>query len=407
MDNPITATPPVQAGEAAHSKAKITRFNLSERIEHITFLVSFSLLGITGLAQRYANTSAGQWVLEAFGGINGARTVHHISAFFMMWITLYHVIATSYRVFVMRQPWSMMPVIDDFKHLMADLAYYFGLRKHKAYYGRYNYAEKMEYLAVVWGTIIMGITGFMMWNPLTTTKYLPGEFIPAAKAAHSAEAVLAVLAIFIWHMYHVHIKRFNKSMFNGQLTREEMEEEHPAELAEMESGYGWKRPPQEVVRKRMKIFTPVAVGIALFMSLGIIWFVTVEPQSALGFVPKAETAAVFVPITPTPRPTPMPSPTPEAGTEATVGTDTWDGTYAGLFKNRCGVCHISGNLGGLSLATYQSALQGGSTGPGIVPGNPDDSAIVKMQFAGGHPGQLSIDELDAVIAWIKAGAPEK
>ena len=63
----------------------------------------------------------------------------------------------------------------------------------------------------------MGLTGFMMWNPLATVKLFPGEFIPASKAAHGAEAVLAVLAIIVWHMYGVHLQRFNKSMWTGQL----------------------------------------------------------------------------------------------------------------------------------------------------------------------------------------------
>ena len=61
----------------------------------------------------------------------------------------------------------------------------------------------------------------------------------------------------------------------------------------------------------------------------------------------------------------------------------------------------------LNIATYADALKGGNSGPGIVPGNPDASAIVQMQSVGGHPGQLSIDELDQVIAWILAGAPER
>jgi hypothetical protein len=30
-----------------------------------------------------------------------------------------------------------------------------------------------------------------------------------------------------------------------------------------------------------------------------------------------------------------------------------------------------------------------------------------MQSPGNHPGQLTIDELNQVIAWIIAGAPEK
>jgi hypothetical protein len=64
-------------------------------------------------------------------------------------------------------------------------------------------------------------------------------------------------------------------------------------------------------------------------------------------------------------------------------------------------------VGGLSLADYQSALKGGNSGPGIVPGDPDASSIVKIQQAGSHPGQLTTDELNRVIEWIRAGAPEK
>jgi hypothetical protein len=33
--------------------------------------------------------------------------------------------------------------------------------------------------------------------------------------------------------------------------------------------------------------------------------------------------------------------------------------------------------------------------------------LVQIQQAGGHPGQLSQDELNAVIEWIQAGAPER
>ena len=242
MDNPTALPSPASREQAAEAQAVYTRFNLAERIEHILFLLSFTLLGITGLAQRYAETPIGLAVLEFFGGITGTRLVHHTAAFVMMWVSVYHIIAVLYRIYVLRVSWTMMPVIDDFKHLLHDISYFLGFRKHKAYYGRYNYGEKLEYLAVVWGTLIMALTGFMMWNPITTTKYLPGEVIPAAKVAHSAEAVLAVLSIIIWHMYHVHVKLFNKSMFTGKMTEQEMEEEHPAELAEIKSGQGWKRP---------------------------------------------------------------------------------------------------------------------------------------------------------------------
>lgn len=405
MDEPLPVTTHKPTAKSKPAQVSFDRFDLSQRVEHILFLISFSLLGLTGLVQKYSASPLSQAIMEAFGGIDKTRLVHHGAAFVMMWVTIYHLISVLYRVYVLRVPWSMLPVMEDFKHLYQDVLFFVGLRKHRAYYGRYNYAEKAEYLAVVWGTIIMALTGFMMWNPITTTKYLPGEVIPAAKVAHGLEAVLAVLAIFIWHMYHVHIKRFNKSMFSGKISHEEMEEEHPAELAEIEADQNWKRPDPAILRKRQQRFIPVAAVLAFGLSAGVMWFVRVEPETAITTIPPGETAEAFVPVTPTPRPTPVPSPTPEPGVE--VSSDSWDGKYSALFQNRCGSCHGNTAVGGLNIATYQNALKGGNSGPGIVPENPDASSIVRFQSTGGHPGQLSIDELEQVINWILAGAPER
>lgn len=381
------------------------RFDLSQRIEHIIFLVSFSLLGLTGLVQKYAESPISQFVLQSLGGIDNTRWVHHVAAFVLMAVSMFHIINVLYRIYVLRVRWTMLPVIDDFLHLYDDVRYYLGMRKHKAYYGRYNYGEKVEYLAVVWGTIVMAITGFMMWNPIFTTKFLPGEFIPAAKAAHGAEAVLAVAAIIIWHFYTVHVSHFNKSMFSGKLSEEEMAHEHPAELDQIKAGTVNQLPPPDVLRRRKLIFFPTAIVLALFFSLGLIAFVTIETTAITTVLP-GETVEVFVPLTPTPRASPTPAATPTPGKVA-IAADSWNGYYAALFRNRCSTCHVATKVSGLSLASYRDALTGGSRGPAIVPGKPEQSIIVQMQQKGDHPGQLTDDELQQVIDWIEAGAPEK
>jgi cytochrome b subunit of formate dehydrogenase len=380
------------------------RFDTLQRIEHLVFLISFSILGITGLIQKFPQSPISQALLQGFGGIEMTRQIHHVSAVVMMIVSAMHIIGVLYRVFVLRVRWTMMPVIEDFKHLYDDILYYVGLRKHKAYYGRYNYAEKAEYLAVVWGTVIMAITGFMMWNPIATTRWLPGEIIPAAKAAHGGEAILAVLAIIIWHFYHVHIRHFNKSMFTGKMSEKEMAHEHPAELAEIQAGITDEPPPPEVLRRRHRVFIPVAAVLTVVFSFGIFGFITLE-TTAITTLPPASTVEVFVPVTPTPRPSPTPAPSPTPGEG--VAANSWEGTYAALFDNRCGTCHGQTKVGGLSLATYQEALAGGNSGPGIVPGKPDDSQVVLIQQQGGHPGQLTDEELQQVIEWIEAGAPER
>ena len=402
MTEQTSQTMEVKSSDALQAAYK--RFDLSQRIQHLVFLTSFTILGLTGLIQKFALSPVSQTIVAILGGIEITRIIHRSSSVVMMIVSLYHVLDLFYRVYVLRIKWSMLPWIDDIQHVIQDVAYYVGLRKHKAYYGRYNYAEKAEYLAVVWGTFIMGLTGFMMWNPITTARLLPGEAIPAAKAAHSGEALLAVLAIILWHFYHVHIKMFNKSMFTGKITRREMEHEHPAELAAIDSGEAERRPTPTQIRRRRRVFLPVAAVTTILYAFGVVAFVSME-DSALPTIPQTEAVQAFVPITPTPRPTPTVIPTPDPN--APVAADTWKGRYESLFHNRCSTCHGTTSVGGLSLASYQGALTGGSSGPGIVPGNPESSLIVQIQSQGGHPGQLTPDELNQVIEWIRAGAPEQ
>ena len=77
-----------------------------------------------------------------------------------------------------------------------------------------------------------------------------------------------------------------------------------------------------------------------------------------------------------------------------------------MLQEKCSVCHGSSASGGLDISTYESAMAGGNSGPGFVPGDPANSVIVTKQQEGGHPGQLSPEEIQQLIDWINAGAPE-
>jgi formate dehydrogenase subunit gamma len=140
---------PEPAPQPASSVTTVRRFAVLERIEHIILLLSFPLLAITGLPQKFATAPLSQFIIDLFGGIESIRLVHRTSAIILMILSTYHVVAVLYRVLVQRVPWTMLPIVEDFKHLWHDLLFYFGRGKHKAYYSRYNYAEKAEYLAVV------------------------------------------------------------------------------------------------------------------------------------------------------------------------------------------------------------------------------------------------------------------
>jgi cytochrome b subunit of formate dehydrogenase/mono/diheme cytochrome c family protein len=407
------------------------RFPLARRIEHLVMLLSFTTLGLTGLPQRFASAPLSIAFVNILGGIETLRSIHHFAAVVMMLGTAWHILVFGYMAYVRRTRLSMLPTIQDMKDGLQALLYNLGFAKTFPQMGRYTFEEKMEYWAFVWGAIVMGATGFMMWNPITTAKFLPGEVIPAAKAAHGGEAVLAVLAIIIWHMYGVHIKRFNKSMFTGKMSEEDMLHEHPLELADIKAGVA-ERPVDPVeVRKRERIYLPVAAVLALFMLGGVYGFVNAEETAPLTTTERqVPTVEVYVPFTPTPAPTQTPtleptqtppptstptiaptSSTPEAGITAETPVAsvaiTWDGAIGPMFESRCATCHGAGAMGGLNLSTYADAMKGGSSGPVIVPGDGENSLLVIKQQAGDHPGQLTPEEIAQVIEWINAGALEK
>ncbi|HNN12472.1 MAG TPA: cytochrome b/b6 domain-containing protein, partial [Anaerolineales bacterium] len=237
--------------------------------------------------------------VQALGGIENLRAIHHTAAIIMMFGTAYHLIYMGYSVIVLRDKMSMLPSLQDAKDGLQALLYNVGFAKEYPKMGRYTFEEKMEYWAFVWGAAVMGATGFMMWNPITATKFLPGEFVPAAKAAHGGEAVLAVLAIIIWHMYGVHIKRFNKAMFTGMQTEAEMLHEHPLELEEIKSGRMHRHPDPKTLRKRQMIYFPIAAVLTLAMLGGIYGFINAEETSLTTIDPLTETQ-IYVPQTPQP-----------------------------------------------------------------------------------------------------------
>jgi mono/diheme cytochrome c family protein len=219
----------------------------------------------------------------------------------------------------------MIPGIRDARDALNWIGFNLGLRKEHPHLPRYNFGEKAEYLAVVWGVIIMAITGFMMWNPISTTRFLSGTVVPAARAAHGSEALLAVLSIIIWHMYNVHIKRFNRSMFTGKLSRAAMAEEHAEELDAIVKGEGELVVPPEIIASRKRRFWPYAAVMTVALTAGLIWFISFE-ETAITTVPR-QNIVVFAPEV-----------TLQAG-DASTGAAIWP-------TLRCARCHGDDANGG-------------------------------------------------------------
>ncbi len=102
----------------------------------------------------------------------------------------------------------------------------------------------------------------------------------------------------------------------------------------------------------------------------------------------------------------VPPPAP-AGPKFTFTKDIFP-----VFEAKCLSCHeVDKRRGGLSLSTFNHAMEGGSSGQVIFPGDPDGSRLVKLVLQMTEPimppkGEgLDDDTIDMIKQWIMEGAP--
>jgi len=263
-----------------------SRFTRSDRVQHVVMLVSFLVLAVTGLPQKYIylNNPYLDDLIDLMGGLEAVRVVHRWAATALMLVTVYHLLSVAQRVLVRRVALSMLPRYQDALDAWRSVRYNLGWAGARPRMDRFTWEEKLEYWSLIWGTIVMIATGFMLWNPIATARLLPGQWIPAAQVVHGGEALLAILAVLVWHFYAVHLRQFNRSMLTGRISEEEMEHEHPLELERIKAGTSQPALDPALRARRQRIFLPVAGVVAALLLAGIYWFVTFE-QTAITTLP--------------------------------------------------------------------------------------------------------------------------
>jgi formate dehydrogenase gamma subunit len=284
----------------SEEQKRYPRFRVGAQVEHWILVVSFTILCLTGLPQKYVDFPISQSLIELMGGIETTRIIHRWAAFVLIAGAIYHVITNAYRFFVKHERMRIVPDRKDVEDLRDYVLYNIGFKNEHPRMRKFNFGEKFEYWAVVWGTGVMIITGFMLLNPIATTSVLPGQFIPAALAAHGWEAVLAASAIIVWHLYNVLVRHFNPSMWTGKLPRNQMEEEHALELERLEAGGSpWTEVYRPVLQSRRRNFIIASVIFGALFLVFLIWIFTFE-ETAITTIPRV-TEEIFVPLsTPVP-----------------------------------------------------------------------------------------------------------
>lgn len=210
----------------------LTRFDLGQRLQHLLLITSFTTLALTGLPQLFVRAGWAQALLALLGGLAAARRLHHLAGLVLLFVFSYHAL-TGLGDLLFWRARAMLPRPQDARDAAHMLGYLLGRRAVPPRFDRFDFRQKLEYWALMWGTGLMGATGLILMFPLVAAQFLPGVVVYAAKAAHGLEALLAILSIITWHMYNTHLAAglfpLDTTIFTGRISEERMQAEHPLE----------------------------------------------------------------------------------------------------------------------------------------------------------------------------------
>ena len=241
---------------SAHLRASgrpVLRMSLAQRWQHAVLAGSFIILAVTGFALKFPDS----WLARAMGSSEPFRRwTHRIAGIVLLLAGIFHLIYLLVSKEGRRLVCDLFPVKKDLTDVLAAIRYLTGLSKEKPKIGRFGYAEKMEYWAVVWGTIIMGATGLAIWFKMDVTRFVPRWLVDVGLTIHYYEAILACLAILVWHFYHVifdpDVYPLNLACWDGKVSEHWQQEEHPLEQP------AWEKGPTDIAHPANEMNKPSA-----------------------------------------------------------------------------------------------------------------------------------------------------
>ncbi len=218
------------------SQRYVERLTLSERIQHALLAVSFFTLVYTGFALRYPEAWPFAWFARLESGYEWRSIIHRGAGVVMIAVSLFHV-GYLFTTRGRRMLVAMLPGLKDAREAGQNVAYLIGRRDMPPRFGHFGYIEKAEYWALIWGTVVMSVTGLALWFENDSLKFVNKWVLDLATMVHYYEAWLAFLAILVWHMYYVllnpDVYPMNWTWLTGRIPEEQLKHEHAGEWEEV------------------------------------------------------------------------------------------------------------------------------------------------------------------------------
>ena len=260
--------------------AYVSRFDARTRTLHLVVMTSFLGLAATGMPLLFSEAPWARLLATLFGGFHGAGVVHRAFGATLLGAVAWHLGNICWRAMVRHErglfwgPDSLVPQPRDFVHFFQQMRWFLGLGAPPRF-ERFTYWEKFDYWAVLWGTLLMGAAGLILWFPRAASVVLPGWMFNIALFVHGAEATLAIGFIFVVHFFNGHLRpgKFPMDLviFTGRMTGEELRHERAAQYERLEragtlDALSASAPSPRLIRRGRIIGTlGLTIGVSLFI----------------------------------------------------------------------------------------------------------------------------------------------
>lgn len=226
----------------------IKRFSTLNRINHVLVVVTFFGLTATGIPLVFSHEPWAQRIANLVGGIHAAGLWHRAFAIGLIFNFVLHFVGLGVNFHRRTGSWfqwlfgpnSMVPRWKDITDFVGMFRWFVGAGK-KPRFDRYAYWEKFDYWAEIFGSLIIGGSGFLLWFPELAARLLPGWAFNVAMIVHGYEALLAICFIFTIHFFNAHLRPgtfpVDEVIFTGTVPEAELKEQRPLEYERLvESG---------------------------------------------------------------------------------------------------------------------------------------------------------------------------
>lgn len=258
----------------------VRRFDVRLRIMHGVVMGTFLGLTATGIPLLFHDAPWGRGLATLFGGFRGAGFIHRVLGITLLATFIWHISDVLWRAVARGErgifwgPTSMVPQPRDFVDFYRQVKWFAGLGP-RPHFEQFTYWEKFDYWAVLWGTVLMGAAGLVLWFPEAASRVLPGWMFNVALFVHGAEAALAIGFIFVMHFFNGHLRpgKFPMDLviFTGSVTEEGLRHERAAQYQRLIDTGELERltldapPPQAIRRAYLVGMVGLTLGMALFL----------------------------------------------------------------------------------------------------------------------------------------------